>query len=155
MAMRFRMTMLAMAVVVVLGVGSLAGFAQQDTVTGKIGQKLSEAGQVIKNEARTVTESVAKEFDKVRTDVNRMELHNRVYSRIHWDKALHDSKINVHMFKGGVVLLRGTVPDSEAKKRAVALATETMDVTEVIDDLTPLVKSEPKPKVAAPGGGVR
>ena len=76
----------------------------------KVGKKLDQVGQGIKLEAGRVTSGVAQEFEVVRSDVQKLPLHHRVYSRIHWDKMLHDAKIQVHMLRDGVVLLRGTVP---------------------------------------------
>ena len=115
--MRIRTALFVTAGVAVCGILPVVGFARQEGVGAKVGEKLSEAGQAVRNEARKVTDAVSKEFDKVRSDVGKLGIHHRVYTRIHWDKSLHGSKIEVHLFKGGVVLLRGIVPNTEAKKR--------------------------------------
>ena len=86
-----------------------------------------------------MTDSVRKRFEVVRTDVSRMGVHPRVYSRIHWDKSLQGSRIEVHMLRDGVVLLRGTVPDAAAKSRAIELARDTIDVTGIVDELETVV----------------
>jgi hyperosmotically inducible periplasmic protein len=149
--MRIRTLFFVITGVAAFGFVPVAGVARQEGV----GAKLSEAGQAIKKEARKVTDAVAREFDKVRNDVGKLGLPHRVYTRIHWDKSLHDAKIEVHHFKGGVVLLRGNVPNVAAKKRAVDLAMETVDVTEVIDELTPLVSTDPASKPIRPAASVR
>jgi osmotically-inducible protein OsmY len=59
----------------------------------------------------------------------------RVYSRLHWDKALHSSSLTVRM-EGTAVVLRGTVPDAAAKAKAVTLAADTVGVNKVVDELT-------------------
>jgi osmotically-inducible protein OsmY len=116
-------------------------------VVERVGKKVDDLGRSVKNEVqdlgrgvktevREVTDGVRKRFEAVRADVHRMDIHSRVYSRLHWDKSLHGSRIEVHMFHGGVVLLRGSVPSVEAKKKAVELAAETSEVTAVVDELT-------------------
>lgn len=127
-----------------------AGFAwSQQGVGEKLGRKLDEVGQGIKGGAVEVGDAVRRKFDGVKTEVRRMETHNRVYARIHWDKAFNKSGIEVHQLKGGAILLRGLVPDAAAKKKAMDLAIETVGVTEVIDELAiplkPTSKAAPKP----------
>jgi osmotically-inducible protein OsmY len=92
-----------------------------------------------------VTEGVRKKFEVVRTDVSRMGVHPRVYSRIHWDKTLNGARVEVHMLRDGVVLLRGVVPDDAARAHAVALARDTVDVNGVVDELETVV---PAPTLA-------
>lgn len=116
--------------------GAVVTGRAQTGVAERAGQKIDDVGRGVTKEVRTVGEALRKRFELVRTDVHRMGTHPRVYARIHWDRALHGSRIEVHMLRGGAVLLRGTVPDLEAKRRAVALASDTVDVTSVIDELT-------------------
>jgi osmotically-inducible protein OsmY len=120
--------------VAVVGILAGTGLAQQGVVE-RAGQKLDEVGRGIRRGAVEVSEAVRKRFDVVRTDVQRMGTSSRVYSRIHWDRALHDSKIEVHVLRDGSVLLRGMVPDAQAKQRAIALAKDTVDVSAVVDEL--------------------
>ena len=123
-----------------------AGVAVRGQGTGvaeKVGQKLDEVGRGL---GRTVKVG----FETVRAEVGRMGLHPRVYSRIHWDKSLNGSKIEVQILREGVVLLRGTVADPEAKRHAAVLASETVGVTEVVDELVPLINESvtPTPEAA-------
>jgi osmotically-inducible protein OsmY len=118
-----------------LSLSSGVGVAQQTGVAEQIGEKLDSFGRGIVRGAQDVTETVRKKFEVVRTDVGRMGVHPRVYSRIHWDKTLQGSRIEVHMLRDGVVLLRGTVPDAAAKAHAIELARDTIDVTGVVDEL--------------------
>ena len=104
--------------------------------TKRVGQRLDEVGQGIKVEAGHVSSEVAKEFEAVKSDVHKMPAQHRIYSRIHWDKSLHGAKVDVHMLRDGVVLLRGTVPTEAARHHAVELASDSVDVTAVIDELT-------------------
>jgi osmotically-inducible protein OsmY len=115
------------------------GLAQQTGVAEQIGEKLDNVGRGIVRGAQDVSDSVRKRFEVVRTDVSRMGVHSRVYSRLHWDKSLHTARIEVHMLHDGAVLLRGTVPDAAAKAHAVALARDTLDVTGVVDELETVI----------------
>jgi len=115
----------------------------------RVGEKLGEVRREIKGEASHVTSEVAQRFEAVKSDVQRMPDQHRIYSRIHWDKALHDATIEVHMLKDGVVLLRGTVPTEAARRHAAELASDSVDVTSVIDELTVSAKViATKPAVA-------
>ena len=139
--MNTRFLIPAAGAVLVVGVFACAGFAQQgvaEKVAEKVGAGLDKVGRGIKREAEVVSEGVRRQFETVRGEVNRMGMAPRVYSRIHWDRALNSSRIEVHSLRGGAVLLRGTVPDQAARERAVALARDTMDVNEVVDELDPL-----------------
>ena len=121
------------------------GFTAQGQGTGvatKVGEKLDEVG-------RGVGRTMKLGFETVRGEVGRMGLHPRVYSRIHWDKAFNNSKIEVHILRDGVVLLRGTVADPDARRHAAVLASETVGVTEVVDELVSLVNESATPATEA------
>lgn len=116
-----------------------------EAVTEKVGQTLGGVGKGVRRETQAVGEAVRKRFDTVRGEVQVMGVASRVYCRLHWDAALHTSRIEVHQVRRGAVLLRGTVPDVAARDRAIALARDTVDVTEVIDELAPLSGSAAAP----------
>jgi hyperosmotically inducible protein len=141
--MRTRLALLGVLSVSIVGAAAGAVFAQQG-VAARAGQAIDGVGRGIRQEAQVVGEAVRRRFDAVRTEVNRMGIHSRVYSRLHWDKALNGSRIEVHILRGGTALLKGSVPDDEAKARAVALASETVDVTSVIDELSVLTTTARK-----------
>jgi osmotically-inducible protein OsmY len=73
-----------------------------------------------------------------------MGIEGRVYARLHWDKNLAGSKIELAAPKPGVIALNGTVGDAKAKAKAVELTTDTVGVTEVMDNLT-IVPTEGTP----------
>jgi hypothetical protein len=158
--MRVRMTILATALAI-LSFLAIDGFAQDPATVSpnpglaakaghtldelgrgikdevkQVGEKIGEVGQGIKAEAKQVSSGVARRFDAVKGDVHKMPTQHRVYSRLHWDKSLHEAKVEVHMLRDGVVLLKGTVPTEAARTRAVDLAMATVDVIEVYDELT-------------------
>jgi osmotically-inducible protein OsmY len=102
----------------------------------RVGEKFDEVGREIDDELGHVRREVAKKFEAMQTEVHKMPTYHRVYSRIHWDKSLCDAKIEVHMLRDGIVLLRGTVPTEDARKHAVELARECVGVTSVLNGLT-------------------
>ncbi len=112
--------------------------AQSQGVAQSLGEKLDGVGRGIRREARDIGDSMRRGFETMKTEVNRMNSPARVYSRLHWDRSLNSARIEVHPVKGGGVLLRGTVADEAAREHAVALARDTMDVSEVIDELNVL-----------------
>jgi hypothetical protein len=132
------------------------GFAsraqQQGGVAERAGEKLDEFGRAIRDgfekAGETVVgginktgESVREGLVKARDSVQGMGVYSRVYSRIHWDKTLHASNVLLRA-EGGVITLRGVVPDDAAKTKAVTLAAETVGVSRVINQLTVLHPSE-------------
>jgi hypothetical protein len=58
----------------------------------------------------------------------------RVASRLRWEQALADSPLQVEA-KAGVVTLKGTLADLAARRRAVDLATTTVGVEKVNDQM--------------------
>jgi osmotically-inducible protein OsmY len=80
-------------------------------------------------------DAVREGFHKTRESVHSMGVAARVYGRLHWDKSLHSSTLNIKV-EEGVVTLTGSVPTAEAKTKAVNLAADTVGVTKVVDELT-------------------
>jgi osmotically-inducible protein OsmY len=102
----------------------------------KVGKKLNEVGQDIKVEASHVSSGVVQKFESVKSDVHKLPIQHRIYARIHWDKLLLGAMVEVHMLRDGVVLLRGTVPTEAARRHAVELASDSVGVSAVINELT-------------------
>ncbi|MBX6315341.1 MAG: BON domain-containing protein [Isosphaeraceae bacterium] len=126
---------LALAVAAALGTG--VSPAHQGAAE-KAGERLDEAGRAIKRGLQNAGEKVREGFAKTRTSVHDMGVLSRVYSRLHWDKALTTSLLEVDVQAGGITTLRGSVPDAASKAKAVALTKDTVGVTQVIDQLTVL-----------------
>jgi hyperosmotically inducible periplasmic protein len=126
-----------LAIALAMGVGWWAsvGRAQQEGVGEKAGEKLDGLGRKIKKGIDKAEDAVREGFHKTRDSVQSMGVAARVYGRLHWDKALHSSDLNVKV-EQGVATISGSVPTAEAKSKAAALAAETVGVTKVIDELT-------------------
>ncbi|WP_337173317.1 BON domain-containing protein [Paludisphaera sp.] len=105
----------------------------------RAGERLDEAGRsVISGVERGLNrtrEAVRESFEKSRVRINDMGVEARVYGRVHWDKMLESSTIDIAAEADGIVTLRGSVPSDEARTRAVELATDTVGVARVIDEL--------------------
>src|SRR5262245_19484239 len=81
------------------------GLAQQETPERK-GGKLEDVGRSIKEGLQNAREVVRDEFAKTRQAVHDMGVMSRVYGRLHWDKTLMTSELNLKV-TAGIVTLRG------------------------------------------------
>lgn len=106
-------------------------WAQQGTV----GQGFNDAGRAVKRGFQGAGQAVQGGFLRTRTSVHNMEVVSRVYSRLHWDKTLTTSNMELEVRAGGVAFLTGTVPDESAKAKALLLTAETVGVVQVVDQL--------------------
>jgi hyperosmotically inducible periplasmic protein len=126
--------------------------AQQTKGTGEtIGAKVEQAVEGLKREVRATGESLHEQYEKARAAVHGMSVQARVYSRLHWDKDLNDSKLELEV-KDGTVILRGAVKSLVAKVKAAELSRDTVGVARVEDHLTiePVVPVvEPRPAAKA------
>ena len=122
----FGLSLLLMAGPVVTG-------QEQDTGK-KVGEKLDDLGRTIKKGLQDAGQTIREQFAKTRAAVHNMDLASRVYGRLHWDKCLNTSVVDLEV-KNDVVTLRGTVPDAKARTKAVELARDTVGVNEVVDQL--------------------
>ena len=112
-----------------------AATAQQQDTGKKVGQQLDELGRTIKKGLKNAGDSIREQFTKARAAVHDMNVTARVYSRLHWDKCLSTSDLDLEV-KDDVVTLRGAVPDAKAKAKAVELARDTVGIHDVVDQLT-------------------
>lgn len=122
-----------------LAIATTACFGQDQTKpsTGKrVGEKLDSAVQSLKRGAKEAGESIQQQYARARTAVHNMGVSSRIYARLHWDKELQTSKIDIDVKKDGVATLKGTVPDAKAKAKALALAQDTVGVVRVMDQMT-------------------
>ena len=118
------------------GLGMGMAWAQQDQGPAeKAGSKLDDAGRSFKKGLEDARDAVRDQFAKARSSVHNMDIASRVYGRLHWDKTLTTSTLDLDV-QGGIATLRGTVPDAKAKVKAVELAEDTVGVSKVIDQLT-------------------
>jgi hypothetical protein len=122
----------------------------QEGVAEKAGQRLDDVGRGLRQGVFEIGEGLRNRFATVRADVHRMGAQPRVYARLHWDRTLNGSRIEVHMMRGGTVLLRGAVPDNAARQRAVAIARDTVGVAAVIDELTTFLPDQPPARTTLP-----
>jgi len=104
------------------------------STTEAIGDTVGNAVQSIKRGARTTSETVQEQYQHARNTIHDMGVQSRVYSRLHWEKGLADSKVDIE-FHEGTAMLRGTVKSLAAKAKAVDLARDTIGVDRVEDHL--------------------
>jgi osmotically-inducible protein OsmY len=143
----------AVAAAGVIVAASWTSAAQQDPSTiDKIKAKASGAVTSIKKGAANAGEAIKEKYAKTKDSVVAMEIEGRVYARLHWDKALVGSKIDLSAPKSGVIALTGTVTDEKGRAKAVELTKDTVGVVEVQDHLTigPAPSSGASPAPAKP-----
>ena len=121
-----------------------ATFAQ-DRPLQKVGRAFDNAGKNIRNR---VENEVARE----QISVQERDVLNRVLRRIEWDKQLVSSALQIEARPGGMIVLRGSVIDLNAKRRAVDLAQNTIGVATVVDELAvvknvKVIEATPAPRV--------
>jgi hyperosmotically inducible periplasmic protein len=130
-------------VIVLAGWSSMA--QEPRTTSEKIKDKVGGAVNSIKKGAQSAEEAIKEQYARAKAGVNNLAVETRVYSRLHWDKTLTGSKIDLSAPKAGVIALSGTVADAKVKAKALELANDTVGVTEVIDHLTILTTTTTVP----------
>ncbi|MHB1558306.1 MAG: BON domain-containing protein [Isosphaeraceae bacterium] len=111
------------------------GRAQQEGPATKAGERLDQFGRKVKKSLDRAEGAVREGFHKTRDSVHSMGVAARIYGRLHWDKALTTSNLNVKV-EEGVATISGSVPTADARIKAVTLTAETVGVHKVIDELT-------------------
>ena len=121
-----------------------AGLAQDPGIGQKAGEKFDAAVQDIKGGLNKAGEAVKDRYAKAKQSARSLNVEARIYSRLHWDKALNEGSVELSSDQPGVFTLTGQVADLAAKKRAVDLAETTEGVTRVVDQLSilPVVGTE-------------
>jgi hypothetical protein len=119
-----------------LTIALVAGTQTAQAQQGPIGQGLEDAGRAVKRGFQSAGQAVSGSFQKTRTSVHNMEVVSRVYSRLHWDKALTTATMEIEVQAGGIAILTGIVPTEAAKTKALTLTAETVGVIQVVDQLT-------------------
>jgi BON domain len=102
----------------------------------KSGGTFDSAVKSIKRGAQAAEDALKEQYAKARAAVHSMEVSARVYGRLHWDKALNSSKVDIEVTGGSHITLTGVVADAKAKAKAVELTRDTVGVTQVVDQLT-------------------
>jgi hypothetical protein len=114
---------------------------------------LRRAGQALENAGRNIRQSVEEGVARGEVIENERAVVARVNARLRWDKQLVNSTLDLQVLADGKTILRGLVIDESAKKRAVDLASSTVGVTSVVDELKigkPATVIESVPAVAVP-----
>ncbi|WP_435017132.1 BON domain-containing protein [Tundrisphaera sp. TA3] len=138
---------------VVIGLSfATAGEAFGQTVGERVGEGLDEAGRAVRRGFQTAGQAVRGGVNSAKTSVYNMEVVNRIYSRLHWDKALATSTLEAEVRAGGIVVLSGVVPDRAAKLKALTLTADTVGVVQVVDQVAIVTPGAPTaPAAIVPG----
>jgi osmotically-inducible protein OsmY len=99
---------------------------------GRIGHKVVDKMQAQTGGAQ---DRLPDNLQSIRGGVGEFALDAKVAARLHWDKELEGTPIQVVAVGGGAVKLSGTVPNWEVRQRAISVARDTAGVTGVVDEL--------------------
>lgn len=102
--------------------------AQAQGFGERLGQQLDEGLNRLSSEVREGWASLRQSLDK-------MGVQGRVYSRLRWDKQLEGAELDLETPTEGEVVLRGRVTSPEAKRKAEQLASDTVGVNRVVNEL--------------------
>jgi osmotically-inducible protein OsmY len=120
-------TFLRTAICLVIVCASLSVMGQQKE-SDSIGDKVNRGLERAESKLRET-------WGDIKRATHRMTIEGRVYARLYWDKSLADAPFQLEARNGGVIVLKGSVPTSEAKHRAIELAQSTVGVNETVDEL--------------------
>jgi hypothetical protein len=109
--------------------------APKEGIAEKLKDQLDSATKSIKKGAQSAADAAKEQYHRARESVHNLSEHGRIYSRLHWDKHLQGSKIEITV-KGSVATLTGTVADAKAKAKALELTQDTVGITDVVDHLS-------------------
>jgi osmotically-inducible protein OsmY len=107
-----------------------ATFARGDEPN--VGEKI---GRQIDRAAIRIADELKQGWADVQRSVEKMGLRGRVYARLHWDRDLNSSNLEVEALDNDTVALKGNVPSTLAREKAVRLARETIGVRDVVNHL--------------------
>lgn len=95
----------------------------------------AQIGEKIDRGLSQIGAELSQAWGEVRKSVEKMGVQGRVYGRLHWDKALENSTLEISVRDGQIVVLTGTVASATAKLRAEQLANDTIGVSSVVNEL--------------------
>jgi osmotically-inducible protein OsmY len=98
-----------------------------------LGEKI---GRQVDRAVSRIGDELKQGWAEVRRTVDKLTVQGRVYGRLHWDRDLYQTNIEVDAVDNDVVALKGEVPSVAVRAKAVRLARETVGVREVRDSLT-------------------
>ena len=108
-----------------LGTGTEGAVGAFDSTIGRLSQGIQDT-----------TSSVRGRISDVQNSAQNMNLGARVKDRLSRGKSIDDDRIEVEIKDKGTVVLKGQVPDANAKETAVNVARETEGVLRVEDGLS-------------------
>jgi hyperosmotically inducible protein len=96
---------------------------------------LQQAGRALDNAGKNIRARIENEVARGQVTAQERELLYRVTRRLEWDKQLVRSTVQIEAQSDGSIVVRGSVQNESAKRRAVDLVENTVGVTKVVDEL--------------------
>ena len=139
---RTRCSLTGMLTGMLLGAWATGGTGRYDEAEGFSGA-VSGAYHTILKAVRYTTASVQDSSSQTPSSVRNLGLGQQIETRLYQDKRVEARDIVVNVESDGTAVLRGVVPDTAHKDKAVALARDTRGVERVVDYLA----VSPQPRV--------
>jgi BON domain len=106
---------------------------------GLVGASFTDVGQSYEGPVvgafQAIRQGVRDRIDGARLSARNLGIEQQVRARLLGDKTFDGDRIELHVVDDCTVVLKGLVPDDEAKEKAVILARDTRGVLQVIDHL--------------------
>jgi osmotically-inducible protein OsmY len=119
---------------VVLGIALSAFFGLTATAGAQEPAKES-LGDSVSRGVREIEAKLRETWADVQRGTQRMTVQGRVYARLYWDKSLVGATIDIESRDGGIVVLKGSVPNISAQQRAADLVESTVGVKQAVNEL--------------------
>jgi len=120
----------------------MAGLALASFGCGKDAEHLAQVCRLTGAKLEAATGNVrARVVNGVQAARGETGLDSRVATRLRWDKAMADAEVHVTSPEAGLIQLDGTVVSAQQQARAVELATATLGVEKVENNL--VVRAQP------------
>jgi len=96
----------------------------------------SQIGEKIDRGLTQIGTELSQAWAEARKSIEKMGVQGRVYGRLHWDKDLEGAKLEISVRDNQVVVLSGNVATVAAKQKAEELASDTIGVGSVVNELS-------------------
>ena len=96
----------------------------------------SQIGEKIDRGLTQIGTELSQAWAEARKSIEKMGVQSRVYGRLHWDKDLEGAKLEISVRDNQSVVLSGNVANAAAKEKAEQLASDTIGVSSVVNELS-------------------
>jgi len=96
----------------------------------------TQIGEKIDRGLTQIGTELSQAWAEARKSIEKMGVQGRVYGRLHWDKDLEGSKLEISVRDNQIIVLAGNVATAATKQKAEQLASDTIGVNSVVNELS-------------------